>query len=359
MDGLGRVNLLVGKNNSGKTSVLEALLLLASNNDPSVLWRILARRGEQVISDPVSGRATQSEMDISHLFIGHEIKAGAHLSIKTTNQEPSRSVTYMIDDAKPEESPYLFAQLGQTGEEPTVARLALKIIGPKASSIVPPIPLTKQLAIRPDMFQRLNSPGVMTKVDESGVPTYIATDSLNIGELLQSWNAIVLTPDEDRVIQTLQYLDPNILRIATVQMQLTFPMNTARGGFAVRLKDIDKRIPIGSFGEGMWRLLALAVGLSRAKDNLLLIDEIDTGLHYTVMADMWRIIHKAAIDFNVQVFATTHSYDCVHSLSSICRDIDNSASEVTIHRIETGAKESVKFTEAQIKLAADRDIEIR
>ena len=63
--------------------------------------------------------------------------------------------------------------------------------------------------------------------------------------------------------------------------------------------------------------------------------------------------------FNVQVFATTHSYDCVHSLATICSNTDNAASNITIHRIEAGEGEFIRFTEAQIKIAADRNIEIR
>ncbi len=77
------------------------------------------------------------------------------------------------------------------------------------------------------------------------------------------------------------------------------------------------------------------------------------------MADMWKMIYEAADRFNVQVFATTHSYDCVHSLASICREVNDSESQITIHRIETGKTDSVRFTEKQIKTAANREIEIR
>ena len=64
-----------------------------------------------------------------------------------------------------------------------------------------------------------------------------------------------------------------------------------RGGFFVRLKGNEKRIPIGSFGDGIWRMLALSTALVKAKDSLLLVDEIDTGLHHTVMGDMWKLIY--------------------------------------------------------------------
>jgi predicted ATP-dependent endonuclease of OLD family len=106
-------------------------------------------------------------------------------------------------------------------------------------------------------------------------------------------------------------------------------------------------------------MLALAVAVVQAKDSLLLVDEIDTGLHYTVMADMWKLINEAAELFNVQVFATTHSYDCVHSLAGICKEVEDAKSEITIQRIEAGKGQAVPFTEAEILAAAERNIEMR
>src|SRR5579872_1641950 len=78
MNGLGRVNLLVGANNSGKTSVLEALFLLSSRGDTSAIWQVLSRRGERFVpgeTDPRFGN--QIELDLRHLFTGHEIHSGS------------------------------------------------------------------------------------------------------------------------------------------------------------------------------------------------------------------------------------------------------------------------------------------
>jgi AAA domain, putative AbiEii toxin, Type IV TA system/AAA ATPase domain len=359
MGSLGRVNLLVGKNNTGKTSILEGLYILASGSNPATLWQVLARRGEQVVPDPTPNRAAQAEIDVSHLFYGHDISAGTRLSISTTNEKPGRSVEYRIDMAKPEENPHLFAQLADEG--PSAPRLALWATG-KPDFAIPPLPLSKLGSIRAEILQQylnLRAPRV-----ETGTTQFVTTESLAIGQILQLWSTIVLTTDEDRVIRALRILEQGIERIAQVQigpvsylgMGYSFP---TRGGFFVRLANNEKRIPIGSFGDGIWRMLALAVALVRAKDSLLLVDEIDTGLHYTVMADMWKLINEAAELFNVQVFATTHSYDCVYSLARICHEVEDANSQITIQRIEAGKERAVPFTEAEILIAADRNIEIR
>ena len=311
--------------------------------------------------EPSPTRGMQAEIDISHLFHGHEIVAGTTLSISTTNEKPGRAATYRIGEINPNKHPNLFAQLADEGL--TGPRLALWISG-KPDFSLPPIPLSKLGSIRMEILQQFMN--VRAPKVDAGTAQFITTDfRLSIGQLLQLWNSIVLTPDEDRAVAALKILEKSVERIAQVQVgPMMYPgmmgySMPGRGGFFVRLLGSEKRIPIGSFGDGMWRMLALAVALARAKDNILLVDEIDTGLHYTVMADMWKLVNDAAALFNVQVFATTHSYDCVHSLATICSSPGNEDSAITIQRIEPSKKKAVAFTGAQIRMVAERDIEVR
>jgi predicted ATPase len=360
MANLGRVNLLVGGNNSGKTSILEALFILASGNTATALWQVLARRGEQVIPDLSPNRGGgQAEADVSHLFHGHEISIGTELSLSTTNDSPGRSVKYRIDVLRPEEHAQLLAQFPDEGL--TGPRLALWVTG-TPNYALPPLVLSRLGTLRVDVLQQFIN--VRNPRTETGTAQYVTTESLNVAQLSQLWNAIVLTTDEDRVTRALQILEKRVERIAQVQTgYIQFPGQgftlPSRGGFFVKLAGDEKRIPIGSFGDGVWRMFALVVALVRAKDSILLIDEVDTGLHYTVMEDMWKLVHEAAELFNVQVFATTHSYDCVHSLASVCRDTPNEKGAITIQRVETHKKKATAFTEAQIRLVAEREIEVR
>ena len=112
-------------------------------------------------------------------------------------------------------------------------------------------------------------------------------------------------------------------------------------------------------GDGIWRLLGLALALVRSENGILLVDEIDTGLHYTVMEDMWKLVNETARRLNVQVFATTHSRDCYESLAAISRDTVSTGSEITIQRIERGKTRSVAYTEQEIVAASERHLEVR
>ncbi len=353
--GLGRINLLVGKNNTGKSSVLEALSLLWGSTNLSALWQILSRRGEQPVVDIQPGRPIQPEVDVAHIFTGHQVRIGTGFSISATNEKPGRSIKYHLVEAKPEENPTLFGML--TSQEPVGSPMALAITVPGVH--IPPIPLTQRGSLRNDVYnQAFNMMRASHPQDETA--QYITPESLQIQQLHQLWNEITLKPEEDRVVQALKFIDPTIERIAPVTSQLIFGgfgYSNIRGGFLVRRKD-EERLPIGSFGDGIWRMLALAVVLSRTRNGLILIDEIDTGLHHTVMTKMWKFINDVSKEFNTQVFATTHSYDCVHALAAICSESED-ARDISIQRIEADKKEAIPFSESEIKIAARQHIEIR
>lgn len=103
----------------------------------------------------------------------------------------------------------------------------------------------------------------------------------------------------------------------------------------------------------------MALGLATTKGGVLLIDEVDTGLHYSVLGDVWLLIVEAAKRYNIQVFLTTHSLDCIRALGWLCEEREDLASEVSIQKIERALKKSVAFDGEQIQIAVEQDIEVR
>ena len=358
MSDLGRINLLVGTNNSGKTSVLEAILLLTSMGDPLSLRQLLWRRGERSLAsispERQPRRAQQMELDVSHLFTGHDIRLGSKITVSAQNQTPDRSVSFTVSELSGKESSYLF---GADDEGGLPFRTALQIKGhPKPPVSV--LPLSRAGGI---FAETLDAPlqRLWQGSSEAYPALFITTESLTSDELVALWNKVALTPNESLVLRSLQFLDPNIERIAAqVTQSPGYYGVSARGGFIVKLKGLEHPIPIGSMGDGMWRMLAMAIALTQCRGGVLLVDEVDTGLHYTVMSQMWRLIYNAAKELDVQVFATTHSYDCVYSLAQICTGSDP-RNRVTVQRIETGKSHSIPYDQDEISVAAAREIEVR
>jgi AAA15 family ATPase/GTPase len=74
---------------------------------------------------------------------------------------------------------------------------------------------------------------------------------------------------------------------------------------------IGRLVPVPLMGEGMGRLLTILLAIAEAKGGLVMVDEIDTGFHYSILRDVWLAIARAARENDVQILATTHSWECV------------------------------------------------
>jgi hypothetical protein len=352
MRDLGRVNLLVGKNNSGKTSVLEALYVLGSGGDPAALWRICNRRGERFVDD---GRLRgRSEADISHLFSGHELLVGQSFSVDGVNSVAEQGVTVSVED-RPERGRDDDADLLRDEEASPPRLMSLKI---RSSALrrQQEVPLSRQGGLEQDLAEFASRRAGRPNRESAANVHFISTESFTGTELIRHWDRIQLTSDETLVVQALRFVDKSIEHVRSFGIG---SVHGPRGGFIVKRHGDLLPVPLGSLGDGAWRMLTLAIVLTQSAGGMLFIDEVDTGLHHTVMADMWRLIYAAAKQFDVQVFASTHSYDCVHSLSTICPAGDSAGEEVTIQRIEANKSMATPFSEAEIQVAAERNIEIR
>ena len=358
MSDLGRVNLLVGTNNSGKTSVLEAIEILTSKGDPARIWQITFRRGERVTTllPAIPGTPNDKaprlhvEGDICHLFTGHEIHPGKRFSIAASNETPKRSVDLEIIELSPKER--VEAMTLSASPDELVSNLAITITGH------PPPPSSRMLlsrvgGISPEhiVFPRGGASG-------SSDTQFITTESISRDRLLSFWSKVALKPEEELVLQALRFLDKDIERIAPVAPSLPNVYAPSRGGFIIKRASSEQPVPIGSMGDGMWRMLAMSIAITLCKGGTLLVDEIDTGLHYTVMSSMWKLIFNAAKQFDVQVFATTHSYDCIYSLAQLADESD-AKNPITVQRLERGRSEAVPFSEQELVIAAEREIEVR
>ena len=307
--------------------------------------------------ESVRGPNSETEFAVAHLFRGHEFRPGASIEFSTKNSTPDRSLTLAIRELTADDNPAPTPDGRRPRLLPPVPRLVMAISGvPKP--IFSSIPLTRRGAMSSESLEVARRPR-RNQIERPKAAQYIATDFLSADELAASWNEITLTDLEEHVLRALRYIDPNVERIAPIVPTEYYYPYALRGGFKVKLKGSTQPIPIGSLGDGIWRMFATAISLICSKDGVLLIDEIDTGLHYTVMSDLWRLIHAAATDSNIQVFATTHSYDCIHSLATICNENVETNSDVTIQRIEAGKAKTIPYSEAEIKEAAKRYIEVR
>jgi len=182
------------------------------------------------------------------------------------------------------------------------------------------------------------------------VPSY----GLDPNYLYRRWNEIALTPKEDEIVRGLQIVDPSISRVAVIPYD-----NNEKQLFKIRRDGIDSSLSMNSLGGGLQRLFEIAIVLVECKDNVLLIDEIENGLHYSIQSQVWKLIFEMAKRLNVQVFATTHSWDCLEAFQEAANVYKDVSSQMIRLSKKNGKTLSTLFTPEELAIATKHDVEVR
>ncbi len=314
---LGHVNLIVGKNNSGKSTVLEALALLASGFHKDVV--------KKIVIDRDFGNHTS-------LFINHIKKYGMYKlfdDLLPINHMKSFPPKIFIGDNKisltlektttdiPNNNES--KKKNKIGYEKVVMPLiqSTKLIDEMTSGIELVLKVDSSFNdIRKVPFDDSNFL-LSEKIDflQKSVPLgYVKSCFQFSSELIEEWDKVLLTDLECVVIEILQIIEPMIEKIAFINNSNNIQIPY------VKLKNVDDKLPLSSMGEGLTRLLYIILRMLKAKYGFLLIDEFENGLHYSVQPKVWRLIFDLAKKFNIQVFATTHSWDCIESFAQVAKE---------------------------------------
>ncbi|MGB0561886.1 MAG: AAA family ATPase, partial [Spirulinaceae cyanobacterium] len=340
LEPLGRINLLVGKNNTGKTSILEAINIFWDHEKENALEEVLQRRSEaqnikysliKSIETSKMELGVLAEMKTKYVFAGKLVVPEIHFSVTGTTKQLTQILQVDIsEDLKlDEDTRKLIAQV--QGKDKFYVETTHLVKKKEDTSYI----------------ENINGQVIFSTESRFLIPTSIDLDLAR-----DLYREIVLNPEEENLLDSLRILEPRIERIAAD------PSNESTS-FYIKLKGEQHRVPLNTMGDGMWRMLSITLILVTAKGGVVLIDEIDTGLHYTAMVDMWRFIWKVAQRLDVQVFATTHNSDCWMSLATVAEEENTGEDGITIHRIEKGASRSIVFNGKQMAIAAERGIEVR
>ena len=335
---LTRVNLLVGMNNCGKTSILEAVELLVSGGSVSALYESAVRRGEL---DDDSGYGA----DVSHVFYGHECTPGARFDLSSFDSQQRLAGTILSLEEVGEAADRWERMEKRRGfelEDGAAAAFGLSLVAGGREPFVVPVAENGSLTGR---FWGRSARGVASRREVRFVDFEPAS-------MQTAWNAVVADRRETEVVEAMRILMPDIDSVL-------FLPGRRRHNILVGRRNARSRFPVGSFGDGMRRLLAVSLALVGGENGCLLIDEIDTGFHWTVMEDMWRLVVEGAGRSNVQVFATTHSYDCIKGLGELVRTRPDLAESVSVHKVHRKLEQAVAIPGGEIPIAVEQDIEVR
>ena len=328
---LGNVNLIVGQNGVGKTSVLEAVRLYSSQASIADLTELLQIREEP--SDPVNWRSYEA------MFFGRSasewIRIGPNAApIAIRLQATVRAVDQdgVIHFKFPDEiSGGAVASIPTLTVEQAGRRIRYSVFEPGMRVQTVEIPS--------------RAPNTRSSVVDAGGLSYD-----RFGKL---WDRIVLTDFEDELDVALRSVIGGIQRVSLVQSE---------GGMRramVKLADTERPVPLRTLGDGIHRYIGIALALANAKDGLLLVDEFENGLHYKTQEALWKFVIRMARELNVQVFATTHSQDCINAFGRAAEEDKDSYGVLT--KLERVGEDVVakQLYEDDIVIASQNLVEIR
>jgi len=118
-------------------------------------------------------------------------------------------------------------------------------------------------------------------------------------------------------------------------------------------------IPLPLLGEGVARLASLILAIANAENGVVLVDEIENGVHYSIMGRVWEAIKEAVRRFNVQLFATTHSRECIEAAHAAFSKDEKY--DFRFHRLER-VRDSIKvksYDQEALSAAIQVGLEVR
>jgi ABC-type cobalamin/Fe3+-siderophores transport system ATPase subunit len=358
---LGRVNLIVGKNNVGKTSLLEALLLHIFQGSSEIIWKILEVHDER--KRPLLSAAGISEE--RH----HALTDTSRRNYKLARyQAPAlRYLFYGRRDIREEIEPLVIGPIHdperwlsvEVGYWSPSGKQLWRVPFEERDNVDDKfLALSVRTGKQKEAVYRLdNSASLLQGKPPLSNCVFVDAYGLDNDDVWEYWDAIALTNLEDDVVRALRIIAGDVERVNMVGSQQSG--ETLERIPVVKVVGIDDPLPLRSLGEGMNRMFGIVLALVNAKDGVLLVDEVESGLHYSVQPDVWRLIFETAHRLNVQVFATTHSSDCIRAFQQAA---DESKEEDGILiRLENrkGKIVATEFDERRLGIATREEIEVR
>ncbi len=331
LNDLSDVNILVGANNSGKTSVLEAAIVLSRPNDFSNILRISRLR------EGARPNLSPSLYD-SFLFLFNKLSDNMLVSVSC--EEASGYKTIVRLNGK-------------------IQMILLESISEGMDSFVGELFCEgghEQIRFFPDVipvsFNKYDNKITLEKNKPYIKMKYIST----IDHIVKNnFNEIVRNRQlSEKVIEILKLFDSNIKDLRIVQ---------DKDGRIVQMIDnsLSEYMPLSTYGDGIKKVIALANGVAEAENGILLVDEIETSIHSSALKQVFNWLINSCKALNVQLFFTTHSIETVDAMlncnpESITNDLIR---VITLTKKENQTIARILTGEKALQVRDDYDLELR
>lgn len=334
---LGRVNLIAGKNNVGKTALLEALFILQGATNPELAT--IVNRWRDV---PPSMEPTR---EWGPLF--RDLDLGVRITMSTVDfQNRTRKLVITFVETKESVVP-LVPATDVSGETGPTGPLAAKVTG---GELV--FAYTNELGKTVKARSILERDRMRLERPKEGVlpGVFQGTRRMSLGDP-ERFSNLDVEGRQSEVVEALKIIEPRLTRLMVVPAP---DRSRVFGDIGLRTA-----VSVSLVGEGMARVLSMLLTLTDVREGMALFDEIENGIHHTVMMKVWMTIGEFAREYDVQVFATTHSEECIRSAHLAFEELG--PDEFRLHRLIRKDDKITAMTYDREMLAAafDTGLEVR
>ena len=283
IEGFKQINLFFGKNNCGKSSLLESIFLASGLSNPLLPIHVNFMRGYN------KSRLHDLKLDFYNLdstlpiHIRMENEEKRDLSISLFEQNLN-NVSLNADNAN---------IISNRDEEKYGLKFDFQVNDKTFES---------QLRFEADVTRVLPKEYV-----ESLRCTYLSP-KYDFNASIQGLKNILQNKDEHFIVEGLQLIEPRVKDFIYTDNEMLVDVG------------LEKRIPVNMMGDGARKIVSLLTAVYDCKDGALLVDEISNGFHYSVMGNLWKVLIDAAIRNNTQLFITTHDTDSIKGLRDAAID---------------------------------------
>lgn len=280
---LSRINIFFGKNNCGKSSVLESFFLITGQSNPVLPVTVNAMRG--------MGKFSEQSMMVD--FYGADILNQIHI---ITDGDECRELT--IEMIQSDSHDVVLKELSPGQSDTAMRHYGLKSTYKLDGNETQ---YHSEVVISKDNDEN-GKIGIDKRYKETLFSQFIPSSYLQ-DTMADKLARVIKNKREDEILEVLRIVEPRLRDIQLVGQEIMADVG------------LSKRLPINVLGDGIRKILCIILAVYNCANGALIIDEIDNGLHYSVMKNMWRTVIASAKTYNVQLFVSTHNLDLLKGLS--------------------------------------------
>ncbi|MEJ2704771.1 MAG: AAA family ATPase [Sedimentisphaerales bacterium] len=287
---LGRINLFVGQNNCGKTTLLEALFFLIGATNPKLPINANIFRGLGFLRSEWWDTFFHNLDSKSHIVVSGMVSG--------TGEERELVIQPIIENVMTTESvsPDMVS-VNLNGGDSKSASMTYGLELLYTSSLDPTHKTESRVVLKNDQL-------LTEGTKESSIRGVFVGPSTRF-DWKPRFSSIQRKKKINELISSLKEIDPTIIDIRLNDV----------GVLEVDM-GLPSLVPVNLLGGGMANFLSVALAMLDTSDGIVLIDEIENGLHYSVLNKLWQGVFSWSNESNVQVFATTHSNECIRAFSN-------------------------------------------